>query len=330
MPTRRWLFLALWFSVATGACTHAPWNPHRGWTRYDNGNVELYTDAALEPKLTLDYLDASYEVLSRTFFRDDQVPPVRVLHVSTPSVSPLSTADGGYRIFAAIGQSPAASGSGAGSGRSTHAGALLMVGDTGKITHYAHAMAHHFIQSALPKAPLWLHEGLASYASRFRSEPSNDRILCFGTTQPADARYVVEPLDKLFSLSWQDYNDTMGPNIDGTAWGFVDYLLHGEEGKLRGRFKVLLRQLGSGLSTEEALRMVYPELRRDTLDQRFQDHMRTPRPKQLCPVSLPVGPGSGRKHATSKAPVPEAEMKSLFDGLEALPIRRGFADYFPP
>src|SRR5688500_7205661 len=110
------VFLLLCSSAVV--CSHAPWNPHRGWTVWRTGNVELYSDAVLDPKLTLDYLDASYEVLSRTLFRDDQVPPARVIHVSTPSVSPLTNADGSYRTFATVGG---------------EAGSLLVVGDTGKL-----------------------------------------------------------------------------------------------------------------------------------------------------------------------------------------------------
>ena len=61
---------------------------------------------------------------------------------------------------------------------------LMTVGRYPDVFAYTHLVAHHFVESTMPGAPPWLHEGLALYVSAFRSHPRQGDVLCFGLIEP--------------------------------------------------------------------------------------------------------------------------------------------------
>jgi hypothetical protein len=314
----RWRCLLVLLTIAS--CTHAPWNPHRGWSALRTNNVEMYTDALVQEELTLQWLDSSFEVLGRTFFSSTSVPPVKVIYLSTETASPFTSASGGALGFTANTRPPSKKGP----------MTVLVVGKSGEMQGYAHVMAHYFIEAAVPGAPIWLQAGLASYASIFRNDSRDPSRICFGFLQPARMQSVMEPMATLFSVSWSDYNDTLAPNINDTAFGLVDYLLNGEGGRLRGRFDALLTRLGSGMKSADAISTVFPEFPLETLDERVRGHVRARRPEKECPHAVPLVPRTVDKIAPIKRAVSEEEMRRLFEDLQAVPVRRGHADFPPP
>jgi hypothetical protein len=314
----RWRCLLILLTVAS--CTHAPWNPHRGWSALRTNNVEMFTDALAQEELTLQWLDTSFEVLSRTFFGSTSVPPVKVIYITNDTSSPFTTASGSARTFTANTRPPGTKGP----------MTVLVVGKDGEMQSYAHVMTHYFIEAAVPGAPIWLQAGLATYASIFRNDTRDRTRICFGFMQPARKQSVMEPMATLFSVTWQDYNDTLAPNINDTSFGLVDYLLHGEEGRLRRRFDALLGRLGAGMKSADAISTVYPELAPGTLDERVRSHVRTRRPEKECPHDVPLLPRTVEKIAPIKRAVSEDEMRRLFEDLQAVPVRQGHADFPPP
>jgi hypothetical protein len=94
MDRRAWL-LAVLLSFCWG-CTHAPWNPYRGWRAWKTNNVTVYADTVMAPSVTLEQLEDSYQILEGSFFRGFDVPPVEVIEIDPAADSPF-VADGGQK-----------------------------------------------------------------------------------------------------------------------------------------------------------------------------------------------------------------------------------------
>ena len=314
--------LGLGLTLAASGCTHLPWNPYRGWRAWSGHNVLLYTDTLYEHELALEYLDASFMLLQHTFFRQFPVPPMQAIYLQPGNDTPLRT-ETGVKKFGAVlaGVPPELAGN-------QHL--LMTVGRLDHIRPYAHLVTHHFIESAIPGAPLWFHEGFAIYASVFQSHERRPDVICFGLLQPASRWSITEKVDEVMRTTWAEYNESAAPWFQDTAWGLVDYLLHGEGGSLRPGFRPLMEAFRRGLRGKDALQAAYPQLPLDQLDDRLRDHVRTLRqPSDLCPLAValdrPVLAGGAR----TRTDIPEAQMRKMFQVLEHLPHPRGYADFFP-
>jgi hypothetical protein len=315
--------VGVWFAVALGpGCAHAPWHPYRGWTAWRRDDVVLYTDTAIEHRSAVEWMAGISDIYHRTFFRDFKVEPLFAFYMQEDAPSPLVTADGGYRYGAHLrGVVPPEGGQ----------PGLLLVGRFQWQWQYAHFVAHHFITRAVPGAPIWFEEGFARYLSFFWGSPENRSVICFGMQQPALLPSVTISVKDLFATTWRDYNDTSEPWISVTAWGLIDYLLHGEDGRWRPNFRRLMEALAGGKSSEEALAVAYPDLPLAGLDQRLRDHVRTARPPyQHCPLPAVLGPAGPPSSPPSQAAVSEQAVRAVFEAIERLPVRRGHADFFPP
>jgi hypothetical protein len=306
--------------LAVASCTHAPWHPYRGWMAVRDENVVLYTDTLVEHRAALDWMVAISEAYQRTFFRDLPVRPMHVVYLQEDAPSPLLRQDGNYRYGAAIAALPRATDGGSG---------LILVGRFSWQWQYAHFVAHHFIFEAMPAAPLWFQEGFADYLSVFRSAPDNPGVLCFGLRQPSGEVHVSPPLASVFAATWHDFNDDAAQWMKPASWGVVDYLLHGDQARWRPRFRVFFQALVAGKGTEAALAEAYPDLRRDTLEERIRLHVRTIRPPNAeCPLPVVVGPRTA-VGGRGETPVPEAAMRGIFEAIARLPGQGGYADFWP-
>jgi hypothetical protein len=314
--------VALLLGLVSLACAHAPWHPYRGWTAYHRDDLTLYTDTAIEYRSALDWMAGISEVYRRTFFRELPVAPMHVLYLQEDAPSPLTTSGGTYRYGSTLLGLPRATDGGRG---------LVVVGRFPWEWNYAHFVAHHFIDRAMPGAPLWFQEGFAEYLTFFRSSPSASNVVCFGLIQPGREKMVVVPVKDLLAVTWKDYNETSAPWIAPSALALIDYLLHGEGGRWRPRFRGLLQALAARQPTETAFETAYPGLPLASLDARLRDHVQTVRPpNELCPLPVVVGPRVDPVTPPSEAPVSEEGIRGLFEAIERLPVRRGFADFIPP
>jgi hypothetical protein len=313
--------LLLLLALAAGACAHAPWHPYRGWRAWRGEKVVLYTGGLQGHELALQYLDGSFDLFQRSFFRDVKVPPIEAFYLDPDDGSPFVSADGNYRFGVAFTTLPRAGVPGA--------NGLLLVGRWPRPLPYAHVLAHHFIEAAVPRAPLWFHEGFAQYLSVFTAPQDRPGTVCFGHAQPASAWTVTVTLEQLFAVGWKQYNEDAAPWIDPSAWGLIDYLLHGEQGRWRAGFRPLMQALARGLTSEQAFAAAYPELPLDLLDQQWRQHVRTRRPQDLCPFAVRLDPRSTPLVTPSERPVAENDIRAVFEELEAIPVRRGHADFYP-
>jgi hypothetical protein len=311
--------------VATG-CTHLPWHPYRGWRVLAGEHVVLYTDTLKEHELAYEYLVDSFQVLQRTFFHGMTVPPLHAFYVSPGNDTPLRTSINTKQFGATFAHLPGVKLAG---GRH-----LMTVGRYPDVFAYTHLVAHHFIESTMPGAPPWLHEGLALYISAFRSHPRQGDVLCFGLIEPTwlQGRTTID-LQQMLDTGWDDFHDRRGPWVSPTAWGMIDYLLFGEGGQLRHAFRPMLIAFAGGLSGEQALRKALPERSLDELSAGLAAHVRSWRPPGApCPLPIRLArlrPGVYVKSMPEPQDAPEAEVRALFEALERLPHSRGYADFYP-
>jgi hypothetical protein len=195
----------------------------------------------------------------------------------------------------------------------------------------AHQMAHHFIEAAVPHAPPWFEEGFAQYLSFvYLLQHGDTTIACFGHPQAAMSASVVSiPVRDLFAYEWRRFNDEGDDHwFMFTSRAFIDYLLHGEDGKLRHRFGRFMHGLAEGKGGAEAFAAAYPDLSIDTVDQRLNAHVRTHRPPaELCPVGFAIA--RPRNTQPARIPVGANEVRVLFERLEQVPFKEGNADFYP-
>jgi len=92
------------------------------------------------------------------------------------------------------------------------------------------------------------------------------------------------------AASWTDYNRGSAPWIGPTAWGLIDFLFHGDEGRWRGNQRALLDALAQGKGSEQA---------------------------------------SGRTGRSGRPRSTRPQIRALFEALRALPDRKGYSDFFP-
>jgi hypothetical protein len=306
-------------------CTHLPWHPYRGWRVFAGDHVVLYADTLSEHQLTYQYLHDSFDLMQRTFFHQMPVPALTAIYIPPNEDTPLRTDAGTKKFGATFDQLPGAL---IADGRH-----LMTVGRYAHISPYAHLVAHHFVHSTMPTAPVWLHEGLAVYLSVFQSHPTRRDVMCFGLAPPQRMnRHVTMDLRQLLATPWGDYNHHSAPWVAPTAWALIDYLLHGEGGKRRTGFRSLLLAFAGGLSGEQALRTAYPDLSLDDLDTALRAHMRSLRqPGDQCPLAVPLGRAPAGVHVVGLPP-PEAaderQVRSVFEALERVPSPAGYADFY--
>jgi hypothetical protein len=305
--------------LSVGGCTHAPWNPYRGWRAWRSGDVVLYTDTLFEQRQALGWIVDTSRILERTFFRHLNPRPLRVLYIQPGNTSPFVQADGAKKDGVVVARLP---GSGGGRG-------LVTVGRWDWPWSYAHLVAHHFIEATVPGAPLWFHEGFAHYLSVFSVREETPGVVCFGFLDPGASWQVTVSLPELLAASWADYNRASAPWLAPSAWGLIDFLFHGDGGRWRSRQRPLMDALAAGRTSEEALLEAFSGLTLKELDLRVREHVRTRKPRGTCPLPVRLQPGAPEDTEVSKSAVDEAEIRGFFQGLEALPDRKGYADFFP-
>jgi hypothetical protein len=313
------LLLAL---ILLAGCTHLPWHPYRGWRVWQTPNVAVYTDTITQYEPALEWLDAAYGVYKGTFFNDFTVPPAQVLYLSSDGSSPFLDSSGHFKYGMTIARSPWAEKRGAKS--------LVVVGYSEWQWSYHHQLAHHFIEAAVPRAPLWFHEGFARYITSFHGVPDRPGVICFGIQQPVFTTQVTLPLGELLAATYHDYNEEKAPWIGPLSQSFIDFLVQAQNGRFRGRFTALMRALASGKSGEQALADVYPEVPLAQMDALFHEHVHTLRPPgQECPVPIALRGEGVAKHQALRAPMEEPDARALVESLELVSEKNGYADFTP-
>jgi hypothetical protein len=270
------------------------------------------------PVATIEALEQAATLLESSLFPGRSIGKVEVLMFDWPEFRRLF---GRNRTGASIAELP-------GKGPGGKGGLLVVYGQDATSAGALHRLAHLYLHGAAPRAPLWLHEGLASYveAAEVRGD-DKDALACLGQLPGKDTEI---PLTDLFALSFGAFDEAKGSPIRFSASSVVDYFMMGEGGKLRGKLPDLITRLGEGLTTEAALEAVYPGLTVAILQEKVTAHRRASEagPRGRCPVPFRI----------KLEPVPPPRLDppgprttgALLGRLRMLPRRGGRVDWFPP
>jgi hypothetical protein len=318
--------LALLVVVATASgCAHLwpPWPFDSGpqWEVAPTTRLVAYTSQG-QPALALQVLEQSCAVLESTLFRTKPIVPVEVLMLDWPD---LRRDLGIHRTGAAIAELP-------GKGVYGRRGLLVVYEQDATTAGALHRLTHLFLHAAAPKAPLWLHEGLASYleAAEFRDDEKNPSA-CLGQLPKKDA---AVPLSDLFAWSWSDFDESgKWSPYRFSASSVIDYFMTGDGGKLREKLNDLIIQLGEGAGIDEALKKVYPALPVGTLQEKVLEHRQASElsGRGRCPIAYPMKTEAFADSARSRPePASEEDIEALFLRLRMLPRRDGRVDWYPP
>jgi hypothetical protein len=322
-PRKAATLVLLLAAMGTGGCAHAPWHPYGGWKVARTKHITIYTDTAFLYSTTLDHLELAYAALGASLFKTRTIAPVEVLFMEEPGfVATL----GRNRAGVTIARLP-------GRGQLGHRG-LVVLNETAGVPAAAHRLAHLFLHALAPRAPLWVHEGYASYAETL-SYRSGDKgqLACLGNFNMG-ARPQFIPLEELFSWTWRGYDESKKSSwYRQTARALFDYFLIAENGTLRGRFADLMVAVNGGQSTKEALAAMFPGMTVATLEQRVIEHFQASQnhPRGLCPIPFAIP--DERAADVSKPrlePLEEDAIPELMLRLWMLPRRAGYVDWYPP
>jgi hypothetical protein len=318
--------LAFIAAVATSSgCAHLwppwPFNSGESWEMAPTTRLVAYTSGG-QPATTLQVLEQSCAVLESTLFKTRPITPVEVLMLDWPE---FRRELGVHRTGAAIAELP-------GQGAYGRRGLLVVYQQDATTAGALHRLTHLFLHAVAPKAPLWLHEGLASYleSAEFRDD-EKDPSACLGQLPKKDAQV---PLTDLFAWSWSEFDESgKWSPYRFTASSIIDYFMTAEGGKLRERLTDLIVQLGEGATFEAALKKVYPTVPLNDLPEKLRDHREASElaGRGRCPIAYPIKAEAFADSARTRAePASEEEMEALFLRLRMLPRRDGRVDWYPP
>jgi hypothetical protein len=324
---------------------------YKGWSANRTKNITVYTDAKLEHEYIQEWLELSYSAY-RGFFPDVELPRVSAVWLKIEPGSlgrfyrPNDDPQAGWTL-----ETVPSRGIG-------HDGLIVLerkdnytASPTGFQSSSARdeniakrQLAYYFINKAVPMAPLWLQIGLGRYMSKFRIHYSGQYwVACFGAVvfdEPVTAGVpdrVTVPLDELLETDWYEYDAKTRRWYEYTAYAFVHFLIQGKNGWHKTRFPILLRALREGHTVDYALRLAYPHILESEWDELLAAHVRPDarRARLAQEKSLPQGmcfripPATQAEEKPKRAPVGEAEVKTLLADLERVGIFRRHATWLP-
>jgi hypothetical protein len=314
-------FFALAALVAVAGCAHLPWPfaPSDDWTVTRTKRFAAYGPGDEPPAATLETLEQAALMLESAWFRGRAVGPLDVLLVDWPEFRHWF---GPRRTGITIAELP-------GRGRIGKHGVVVMYWDDTTRAGTLHRLTHLFVHAIAPKAPLWLHEGLAGFAELGSYREGDEKAMaCFGQLPQKQTEI---PIADLFAWSWSAFDESdKASAYRFTAVSVVDYLMLGEGGKRRDKFLDLVAAFAEGAESEAALTKVYPDLTAAALQEKLGEHRaaseKSPRP--ACPVAFPVVPERAGKLRIE--PVAAEDRATLLMRMRMLPRRDGQVDWYPP
>jgi hypothetical protein len=319
---RVWLMLA---ALGAPACAHPPWNPYKNWEVARTKHITAYTNTRIRYTTTLETFDLAYSALHSSLFKNRPIAPVEVLLLEAPE---FQRTLGQFRSSVTIAKLPS-------KGVLARRGLVVSIGPDVSVGTAAHRMTHLFLHALAPKAPLWLHEGLASFVEtieyRDNGKTNENAVACLGVMR---AHQPEVPLDELFTWSWKGLDESKKSSwYRYTASNLIDYFLFGEQGKLRPKFGELLAEVSLGGDPAAAFAKVYPGMTVAGLEKSARDHRSHSEatPRGLCPMPFPVPPEKAADIGPARVePALKEDIEELMMRLQLLPRRAGYVDWYPP
>lgn len=326
-----------------------------GWSKISTRHFDVYTDNSANHQDVLPALENSYAAFAASpFFRGGaaRVERMEVLFMPDADFQGLF---GMFRQGVALARVP-------GDGAIGKQGLLVLRpfalqrmdrdvrfdSDLGKVgggqpnpggQAAAEMVAHLFVQRVFPQAPLWLHEGLATYLNTvaIRQDAQGNAVACFGLPQ-AQAGYIGLP--RLWDMTFAGYADaSVRGFFRSTAYLFVDFVLHGENSAFREKAGGLLGGMAVGDPSVKVVETVFAPLGIAELDKRVEVHRTVldaqrstaTAARDLCPLGALIDRDNLPEDTTKAGSVPASarELEDLFRALEALPMREEYPPYYP-
>jgi hypothetical protein len=310
-------------TVFAAGCAHTPWAPHEGWQVVRTKHITMYTPTKFAHKNTLETLELAYSALFATLFKNRRIAPVEVVFLESPAF--LSTL-GRYRNGITAARLP-------GKGHLARRGLVVMLEGTAIMTAM-HKIGHLFMHAVAPRAPLWIHEGFASYVETLEywaDDNGSNAAACLGRLFFAESEI---PLRELFSWTWAQYDESKKTDwYRFTASNLFDYFLMADGGAHRAGLFKLIEETGKGRPAEQVLAEIFPGVTVEGLQQKIVEHRRASeaKPRTLCPMPFPVAPEHAADYSHPRVePLAKEDIEQLMVRLWMLPRRGGYVDWYPP
>ncbi len=313
----------------SSGCAATGLNSTEGWKAVQSKHITLYTNTSQLYSTAMRTLENSNAAMASSFFFNDvNVGQIEVLFLEEDDFAGLM----GYkRSSVALAKVP-------GNGKIGQKGLLIVKNDPGGDSH-AEALAHLYLHTLMPKAPLWFHDGFAAYSrSAELRKGDGQSVACFGNIGGGEDTLI--PLKDLFSLSWDAVDEGPRAWYKYTARTLFDYLVHGENGENGKKIGVVAQGVLDGKPGADILAEVFPGVPPDAVNEKVKGHASTTafsqqgptKARGLCPVPFVVpaekAPDQGERQT---APVDAADMQALIDALNKLPRRDdGVPAWYPP
>jgi len=315
-------------ALAVG-CAHGGIGNPEGWSLMQSQHFNVYVGAPRHATTALAGLEYSYASLSSSFFRGVELPKVDVMFLEEDDFNDLL---GFRRNELVLSKLPS-------SATSVGASGLIVLKDVQTDQSGTEALTHLFIEKKFPHAPLWFHEGFASYARtvEFR-QGDGKRAACFGV--PKGGTDTLLPLEKVAGMSWDDYDgDEARSWFKYTGRTLIDYILHGDQGHNMEKITPFVAAVAAGQGLQGAVTAAFPGQSLQAMDKKLGEHsadvgyqqQNESKVRGLCPLPFTIpedkAPDQGERKMSA---APPADIKAVLDALKKLPRLDGYPAWYPP
>jgi hypothetical protein len=310
-------------------CAHGGIGNPEGWSLMQSQHFNVYVGAPRHATTALAGLEYSYASLSSSFFRGVDLPKVDVLFLEEDDFGDLL---GFRRNEVVLPKLPS-------SATSVGANGLIVLKDAQSDQSGTEALTHLFIEKKFPHAPLWFHEGFASYARTVEYRGGDGKhAACFGV--PKGDTEPLLPLAKVGAMSWDDYDgDEARSWFKYTGRTLIDYILHGDGGKNMEKISPFVAAVAAGKPLDGVVAAAFPGQSLDALDKKLSEHSadvsyqlkNESKVRGLCPLPFSVPDDKAADQGERKmSPAPAADVKAVLEALKKLPRLDGYPAWYPP
>jgi hypothetical protein len=314
------------FLVGVGGrlgCAYLPFVSADEWQTVGSKRFVVASNSGLGHVGVIEALEQAHALLESSVFASKPIAPVDVLLLDWPEFRRLF---GDRRTHVVVGKLP-------GKGVVGQRGMIVMYGRDGSLSGAIHRLSHLFLHAVAPKAPLWIHEGMAAYleGATYSQGTGTEAGVCLGHLPPKAPEVSIDELLGLTFTSFDDSEKASGQRL--AASNLVDYFFMADGGKYREPFFTFIEAVAEGGDQIAALAKVFGGLTPAQLQEKSREHRKSSggRPRGLCPIPYTVG--ADKAADTAKPTVKPAETKDIErvrTQLSLLPRRRGQIDWFPP